>query len=79
MMPSSLPQVSSTPPVSSRSISPFSKHSIANEITVPAPIVSRPYSLHQWFAAWSMSRFAERFIVPNEAIVSYSARCVSFG
>ena len=79
MMPSSLLQVSSTPPVSSRSIRPFSKHSMANEIVVPAPIVSRPYSLHQWLAACSMSMLQVRFMVPKEATVSYSARWVSTG
>ena len=79
MAASAPPQRNSKPSVSSVVRIPFSKHSIANEIVQPAPIVSRPYSLQTWLAWIRKSRSLIRFIVPNDAMVSYSGRCVSRG
>ena len=51
---------------------PFSKHSMAKAIALPALIVSRPYTLQRWLSSAMDSRLGFSQSEPKAATVSYS-------
>ncbi len=51
---------------------PSSKQAMANEIVMPAEIVSTPYMLHSSFALAMTSKSSTPQLEPNAARVSYS-------